>query len=116
MVLIHHFDFYNIENYFVKLSDIDENYNITEVNSYAYVTRDQQMNSDINQNGQSFNVDDYDLYWVYYNCGDYSYVVNEMTHESGYIKTSELNYLKGDFIFIDLDNQQMLFLLLLKNN
>ena len=100
-------DYYCRENYFVKLSDIDENYNITEVNSYAYVTRDQQMNSDINQNGQNYNVDDYDLYWVYYNCGDYSYVVNEMTHESGYIKTSELNYLHGDFIFIDLDNQQM---------
>lgn len=100
-------DYYCRENYYVKLSDIDNTYNITEVNSYCYVSRDQQMNSDINQNGQSFNVDDYDLYWVYYNCGDYSYVVNEMTHESGYIKTSELNYLNGDFIFIDLDNQQM---------
>lgn len=100
-------DYYCRENYFVKLTDIDESYNIKEVNSYCYVTRDQQMNANLNQNGENYNIDDYELLWIYYNLGEYSYIQKAETLEYGYIKTSELNYLAGDFIYIDLDKQQI---------
>ena len=102
-------DYYCRENYLVKVSDIDMNYNIEEVQKFGYVQRDTSMNSEINGTGTTSNVDDYDLYWVYYNCGEYSYVYNEHTRECGYIKTSELTTFTGCFYFVDLDAQRVYY-------
>ena len=102
-------DYYCRENYYVKLSDIDFNYNIEEVNSYGYSSVDTTMNSRIDNTGETSNVDDYDLYWIYYNCGEYSYVVNETTLEGGYVKTELLNKLEGDFYYVDLNAQRLYY-------
>ena len=97
------------ENWYVKLTDIDFNYDIESVFSYGYVSKDTNMNSEIDGTGELLDVDDFDLYWVYYNCGEYSYVGNASTRQYGYIKTSELNLLPGDFYYVDLDNQRAYF-------
>lgn len=97
------------DNFYVKLSDIDFNYNIEGVFSYAYVANNTTQNTKIDGSGQNYNVDDYDLYWIYYNCGEYSYVQSERNWKDGkfYIKTSDLVKIPGDFIYIDLDEQRM---------
>ncbi len=102
-------DYYCRENYFVKVKDLDLNYNITDVSAYGYVSKDTNMNSKIDGTGVITSVDDFDLYWIWYNCGDYSYVYNVKSKEYGYIKTDELKTLSGCFYYVDIDAQRVYY-------
>ena len=104
-------DYRGIDCDYVRLSDVDFNYNIEEILHYGYVSRDTYMYDNIDGTGQSHPVDDFDLYWIYYRCGEYTYVRNERNWDEGgyFVKSSEVTTLPEEFYFVDLDEQRLYY-------